>query len=300
MQLSVEQLHDYLAILRPHFDDDARHNQYTKLLALIDKDPSWLTRRFVAALPSGSLHAVLQLEQISPAEYQLITVRVRPNQKVEESDAALIQEACDHARHKGAQAVMTRVNVDVLTPAYQQALQNAGLRQTGERWEFKTPLEELDDDAGTPLQWQPVTDETLDGAATLLARCSSGDPDGLEPDEDPRQVIEGYLQEMDLTRTLEDCVHIGMMEGQPVAFVCAQIDPQDGWSRIAYMGLVPSHRGRGLGHWVHRHGLAMLKAQGGVLYHGGTRTNNAPMLACFQRQRCKRWQRLSEWIWRRQ
>lgn len=105
---------------------------------------------------------------------------------------------------------------------------------------------------------------------------------------------------MQLTNTLADCVHMGMLDDVPVSFVCAQVDLNDGWSRITYMGLVPSHRGRGLGHWVHRHGLTMLKAQGGVLYHGGTRTHNAPMLACFEGQRCRRWQRLSEWAWRRQ
>ena len=84
-----------------------------------------------------------------------------------------------------------------------------------------------------------------------------------------------------------------------MAFVCAQVAPSDGWSRITYMGLVESARGRGLGRWVHRRGFAMMRAQGGELYHGGTAAENAGMLRLFVDHGCDEVARLEEFEWHR-
>ena len=94
-----------------------------------------------------------------------------------------------------------------------------------------------------------------------------------------------------------ECFQIGSLEGEDVAFVCAQVAAKDGWSRIAYMGLVPAARGKGLGRWLHRHGFAMIKEQGGKLYHGGTAASNKAMLALFEAHGCREFKRMTEFDW---
>ncbi len=79
--------------------------------------------------------------------------------------------------------------------------------------------------------------------------------------------------------------------------VIAQVNPRTAWARITYMGLLPEHRGRGLGRWVHRRGFAMLRAQGGALYHGGTVETNRPMMRLFEAHGCRFHRRLEEWRW---
>ena len=258
-------------------------------------DPDWLARRRVR-LDGADVIASLSLSPIGGDELQLHALQAggRP---VSVDDAALIAEVMQYARKANSSAVLSRIPVDQLSAAYQEALETAGFKQTGTRIEYKTLLSELSGDGGSPMSWAPPAE--LDAAASLLARCSEGDPDGLEPDVDPREVLDGYLSAPGLTVDPARCIHIGSLDGAVAAFVCAQVDPRDGWSRITYMGLLPGFRGQRLGSWVHRHGLAMLKAQGGVLYHGGTRQDNVPMKACFARQGCREVSRLSEWAWSR-
>ena len=128
-------------------------------------------------------------------------------------------------------------------------------------------------------------------------RPAAGDPHGLAPDDDPAALLDSYLADVKLGGN-EDCVAIGYLADEPVAFVCAQVDSDDGWSRITYMGLVTSARRRGLGRWVHRRGFAMMKALGGVEYHGGTATANTGMLKLFAEHGCKEKWRLLEFEWR--
>jgi len=81
-----------------------------------------------------------------------------------------------------------------------------------------------------------------------------------------------------------------------VALVCAQVAAESGWSRITYMGPIPAARGQGLGRWVHRRGFAMLKAQGGTLYHGGTAVENHAMCKLFRDHGCTVYRRMTEWV----
>lgn len=258
--------------------------------------PGWGARRRIRR-SLWRVEAVATLLPLGSGELQLLTLQTHDRRPVSAQDAALISEALAQARAEGASAVLTRVPLARLSAPYRAALQGAGFAFSGERVEFKTPLDQLPGEAGTPLSWQPA--DTLASAAALLARCSQGDPDGIGPDADPQAALRGYLATPRLTSGLQQCVHIGMLDGSAVAFVCAQVDVQDGWSRITYMGLLPEVRGRGLGRWVHRHGFEMLRAQGGRLYHGGTRTDNAPMRACFERHACRPHAHLSEWAWYR-
>jgi len=93
-----------------------------------------------------------------------------------------------------------------------------------------------------------------------------------------------------------ECIHVGFVDDMPVSLCVAQVEKSTGWSRIAYMGLIPTHRGKGLGKWVHRHGFTMMKQKGGSEYVGGTSTDNLPMIQLFNSHGCKSVWQLEEWI----
>ena len=90
-------------------------------------------------------------------------------------------------------------------------------------------------------------------------------------------------------------MQIGSIDGTFAAFVMAQVAPSDGWSRVTYVGIVPEFRGQGLGKWAHRRGFTVMRAQGGKLYHGGTRSENAPMVRLFEMHGCAEFARMTEW-----
>lgn len=175
-------------------------------------------------------------------------------------------------------------------------LQKAGFRQKYHRSEFKRLISQLPVDMETPFSWRSIpdlSDTSLEYFAMLMSRASEGDPD-FDPKDDALECIKGYLQENKLTCDTE-CFHIGSINGEDSAILIAQINKQSGWSRITYMGLLPRHRGKGLGKWVHRHGFAMIKKQGGIYYQGGTLSNNSPMIRLFEMHGCEKFRTLQGW-----
>jgi GNAT superfamily N-acetyltransferase len=184
--------------------------------------------------------------------------------------AALVPEALARARELGCRMVSFRPNVGVLGPRFRAALLESGFSELGQRIEFKTPLDALPLDDGTPLSWRAVGREE---AAAMLARVAEGDPRGDEKNDDPHTAIEEFFSNPRLTRGPD-------------------------WARITYMGVAPEARGKGLGAWVHKHGFRMLREQGGKLYHGGTSTANAPMLRLFRTHGCRETDRMYEFEWR--
>ena len=210
--------------------------------------------------------------------------------------ADLVVEIIERARESGVEEISTRPLTDQLVPAYRAALLANGFRLFGERAEFKSPVEALPSEDGTPLTWRNLDETGLDAAAAMLSRTAEGDPTGHSERESPREVLTEWLADPVLTDG-PGCVHVGYEGDREVAFVCAQVLPKDGWSRIAYMGLVPAARGRGLGRWVHRHGFSMIREQGGTLYHGGTSTSNSAMVHLFQAHGCKEHERMFEFEW---
>jgi GNAT superfamily N-acetyltransferase len=199
----------------------------------------------------------------------------------------LAREALDRARKLGAR----RVGLRLTDPpaAFRTALLEVGFVDHGERVEFKIPVEELPDDEGSPLAWRIAGE---DGAA-MLAAVAEGDPHGKDERDAPAEMLGSFGR----MRNDPACFQIGSLDGEDVAFVCAQVAAKDGWSRIAYMGLVPAARGQGLGRWLHRHGFAMIKEQGGKLYHGGTAASNKAMLALFEAHGCREFKRMTEFTW---
>ena len=194
----------------------------------------------------------------------------------------LVAEAIERGRELGA-----REFGSYAPPAFVEAFVAAGFRDFGARAEFKAEVEDLPGEEGSPLAWRVAGEE---GAAMLRA-VAEGDPHGHDQRDDPQRSLGVWLGAPKL-RGEPECVQIGSLDGEDVAFVCAQVAPHDGWSRISHMGLVPSARGRGLGKWVHRHGFTMMREQGGKLYHGGTAVANKGMMALFEAHGCREFRRI--------
>jgi GNAT superfamily N-acetyltransferase len=94
------------------------------------------------------------------------------------------------------------------------------------------------------------------------------------------------------------CVHIALFEGKPAGLCVVQINPMNGWSRLSFMGLLPAYRGLGLGQWLHRYGFAVMKREEGAVYHGGTDSNNSPMIRLFLKHKVAKCWDMEEWSWR--
>lgn len=77
--------------------------------------------------------------------------------------------------------------------------------------------------------------------------------------------------------------------------VALVVDPNDGWSSIYYLGVLPEFRRRGLGAEGMLRGLRCLKAMGGRTYHDGTGSGNAAARALFGRLGKPEWRVMEEW-----
>lgn len=183
------------------------------------------------------------------------------------------------------------------------ALTALGFAHDGGRDEFRLAL---DSDAVThwltplaardPIRWSalaPAGSVTFEQAARAMHDVSLGDPMS-SPDEDAAAALRESLADASFTNDPMG-VQVGTLDGIDAAFVMTQVNPTTGWSRITYMGLTPSHRGRGLGAFVHARGVALARALGGRLYVGGTSTANAPMLALFRRLGAEPFRAMERW-----
>ena len=183
------------------------------------------------------------------------------------------------------------------------ALTALGFARDGGRAEFRLPL---DGDAtveriealraGDPFTWDalaPAGAVAFERAARAMHEASRGDPMS-SPDEDAASALREALMEESLTHDPIG-VQVGALGGVDAAFVMAQVNPATGWSRVTYMGLLPAHRGRRLGAFVHARGLALARAQGGRVYVGGTSVANAPMLALFRALGAEPFRAMERW-----
>ncbi|MBT9556829.1 MAG: GNAT family N-acetyltransferase [Myxococcales bacterium] len=212
---------------------------------------------------------------------------------------ALLEAALEAVRAQGGRALHVRVDTATGQPDAAPALVALGFVRVSERAEFEATVSDLPDDAGSPLAWEALPDlgeHRLREAAALLKRAGEGDPD-WQSDDDAFELLKGYLADPALTGG-PDCVAVGRLGESPAAIVVAQVHRTSGVGRLTYLGVFPEFRGRGLGAWVHRHGFAMMAAQGAERYRGGTLTNNLPMLKLFSRHSCPESRRLEEWVWR--
>jgi len=289
--LTADRLDEYLAVAFPGGTSDARR---ARLLHRLE-DPAWAGRRRYTCDAQGRVAAVTWLV---PAGRQILRlVPIRSPGPIDERAARLVDEALDVARAEGARRVDLRLEERRWSAPLEAACRRTGGVEGAGRVEHGAPLDALPGplpgDARITLG--PAPDEAA--AAEVLARCAVDSPDALEPDETAARVVQDMLNHPNRSCDLARVLHVGRRAEAPggspsgrgtppdraIAFVCAQVDPAAGWSTITFLGLAPEVRGEGLGPVLQRHGFAMLRAQGGVRYRGGTSLDNAPMRACFAR-----------------
>lgn len=250
--------------------------------------------RFEAA-PNGSPAAGhLLLKPLWAGAFALL---IRPEGEaagVAEAWSGAIAQAVDAAKAQGAQELQSRIGAK--DGALAKALKAQGFALRAERVEYEAPVAALPGEEGSPLVWSamPSMDPgVLASTAAFIRAVAEGDPD-LDPSEDTLALLTDYLTDRDFDSGPE-AVQIGSVGEALAALVIAQVREADGWGRITYMGLLPAFRGQGLGAWVHRHGFAMLKAQGASHYRGGTLAQNQPMRRLFAAHGCQEVAALQEW-----
>lgn len=152
---------------------------------------------------------------------------------------------------------------------------------------------------------------SMDELSFIYREVVAGDPSNGTPRSttvaDFRKDLEEDLADSAF-HTSADAIQIGFVDGQPAAFVFAQVMKQpnhpvtlegkrtiEGWARLTYLGILPKFRGRGYGRQAHRHGLCTLRSMGGLTYHGGTARNNIPMRSLFESSGCAILRLLEEW-----
>lgn len=230
-----------------------------------------------------------------------------------------LKEAADIARSENKQLTV-RVLVSVFDlPDLAGSISALGFKKMYDRVEYVHPLDDSmpgESQALKPgdssLTWASGLKSCgMDELSSIYREVVVGDPSNGTPVSataaDFRKDLEEDLADPAF-HTSAEAIQIGFVDGQPAAFVFAQVMKQpnhpitlegkrtiEGWSRLTYLGILPKFRGLGYGRQVHRHGLRTLRAMGGLTYHGGTARNNIPMRRLFESSGCVVLRLLEEW-----
>lgn len=298
MELTKQFIEEYLEFqlkLNPQSKLKTLEHQ---LLEELDNGSRDINLTRIAIDDNNKIYGVIRLFPFSPKTWLLSELEYLPGIQTTQKllGLELIPESIYIARNFNVEKIETRIRFSSIFEEYGGMLKNSGFIFKGPRVEFKSPVEELPGEEGSPLEWNEVDDQKFDQALKVLEKCLKGDPDWDQDDSDYRQFINSLLRQEGLNNSLS-CIHLGIYQGVCAAFVFAQVDPSTGWSRITYMGLIPEYRGKDLGKWVHRHGFKMIRDQQGVIYQGGCLAENKPMISLFHLHKCREFCRYEEWIW---
>ncbi len=293
MQLSLSSLPAYAELVAPLQGDDpsAVLARMTRRLQSGELD---LANVFVELSPDGrQVTGSLRLVRRGQHEAVLMPWRGREGLGTAESIARLLFEARARVRELGLRELRTRVHDAQMTANYRSALVTAGFEVVARRVEYKTPLAQMSAEDRSDFVWKTMAETGQDLVLRLLHDASIDSPDGVDTSLGPAAIesqLDGDYADLD-PRT----VQVGYLKDEPVAVLFCLATPEDGWSTIAFIGIVRAYRGRGLGLQVHRHGIATLRALGATIYHDGTSEGNTAMLRLFARQGCIEYARMEEW-----
>jgi GNAT superfamily N-acetyltransferase len=252
-------------------------------------------KKFIHQDSMGSPWGIVSAEQLWANVYAI--KYNRPEKRLDPQVwRDLIRQAKEAARDFGADSVECRIRLEYEPEVFKTAFTEMGFQRKSRRIEYQQDVQELPQGKGTPLTWKMAQELTWDAqqVAQFTKEITRNALD-VDPNEKVEDFIQDWLSHDELTAGLH-CIAIGYSQNQPCALTVVQINKETVWSRISYMGLIPSHRGKGLGKWVHRHGFTMMKQQGGKLYHGGTLSNNLPMRKLFESHGCKLFCEMEEWF----
>lgn len=252
------------------------------------------SKKFIHLDGQGGSWGIVSTEQLWA---QIYALKYNKPEKFlpQEEWQKLFSQALEAAKGFGAQVIECRIRQDYDAQKLRAILTSLGLTKKSERVEYKSILSDLPNDHGSPLHWKSAQELhwTTEKIAQFTSRIIEDALD-VSPDENPEDFIQDWLKHDEYTCG-PDCIAIGFLKNEPCALVVAQVEKNSGWSRLSYMGVSKSHRGQGLGRWVHRHGFQMMKNQGGKTYHGGTNAQNIPMRKLFESHGCKLVWEMEEW-----
>ena len=249
---------------------------------------------FVTLDPTGDLvTGILRIVRIGKDAAFLTQWRGRDGGGTRAAIADLVLEARARSDELAIRELSTRVYDSRMTDDYRAALHDAGFTPTNRRIEYKTPLAQMARAGASDITWKTMAEVGEGAVLDVLREASIGTPDGVDTSVGST-AIENLLD--DPYASLDPrAVQIGYLGEKPVAILFCLVDTESGWSTIAFMGLVPSHRGRGLGTQVHLHGIETLRDLGGVTYHDGTSESDEAMQRLFAKQGCIESARMEEW-----
>jgi len=156
------------------------------------------------------------------------------------------------------------------------------------RYVFENDLKALETPSHT-FELKSLEEVDLLDYQKIYYECSKGDP---EVDLTGLTYTQFYEKDKKETGDLWDdhLLHMVFLETEPVGVLNLRTEIhqkakiQEG--SINYIGLLPTHRKRGLGTDLHLTGLHQLKKLGCENYFGGTSTLNKAMMATFRKNNC--------------
>lgn len=298
MRIAERQVREYLDYVFSEEPIETRSLLAERWATQVRSGERSLSNYFLGHGPGGEPVAALYVERIRDRAYSIkFPARITTDPKVSgEALSSLIDEALARLGELKARRIELRLTEKPWLLPLASRLRELGFKRKHTRIEFQSHVNDLPDENGSPMEWIPVSESgpyRLEDAAIILEEAARGDTD-WNPEDRGGELLKSYLADREFASKPE-CIQIGQVDSKPAAIVIAQVIPATGWSRITYMGILPQYRGRGLGKWVHRRGFALMRAQGGTFYHGGTVKGNARMEALFRRHGCKEYRTMQEW-----
>jgi RimJ/RimL family protein N-acetyltransferase len=139
---------------------------------------------------------------------------------------------------------------------------------------------------GAGLQLRPLSEVGRERFIEIMSAASVGDP--FEETRD--STTEGEfrtLVELAGERFDPDDWYVAVRGGEAIGVVLPQAYPESpDAGTLFYVGVLPAHRGAGLGRRLHALGLDALRRRGVATYYGSTDTRNRAMLKIFRRNGC--------------
>lgn len=137
-----------------------------------------------------------------------------------------------------------------------------------------------------PCEYRSLVEVGEERFIEIMSEAATGDPFENPEERDPRR---DFRSLMDYAGDRFDPTwwKVAFLGARPVGVILPQAFPgseTDG--SLFYVGVVPDHRGRGLGRMLHATGLESLARKGITRYVGSTDSRNLPMLAIFAANGC--------------
>lgn len=135
------------------------------------------------------------------------------------------------------------------------------------------------------FDWRTLAQVGEDTFRRLLWEASQVDPFEGE-DRDPQREWEDLVaddgEKSDLTLW-----RVALIDAEPVGVVLPTVwEGKRSEGTLSYVGVLPPHRGRGVGRALHAAGLHLLAGAGAQRYAGSTDVRNVPMARIFEQNAC--------------